>query len=84
MSKPPEIHPGKWITVDSNSCVVKIVYEEGSSSGICFVVFNKDKPTTHDVDWDGEKWFFPDRPDYGGYAKNSDPYVQQLKRGRNK
>ena len=82
MSKPPKIHPGKWITVGDNDCVVKTVYKEGSSSGVCLVVFDKDKPTTHDVDWDGGKWFFPNRPDFGGYGRDDEPYVQQLKRGR--
>jgi hypothetical protein len=81
MNKFPEIKTGDWIVVDGQNCVVKNVYPQNSMSGVCLVVFNKKKPTTHDVDWDGEKWFFPDRPDYGGYARDSDPYVQQLKRG---
>jgi len=78
----PEIKKGDWIRVGATDCVVAIVYQENSMSGVCKAIFNKSKPTTHDVDWNGESWFFPARPDYGGYAKNSDPLVQQLKRGK--
>jgi len=46
--------------------------------GVCQGFFNRQKPTTHDVDWDGETWFFPQRQDFGGYARPSDPYVQML------
>ena len=49
---------------------------------ICKVVFNPQKPTTHDVDWNGQQWFFPERPDFGGYgvkAKNYALAYNQLK-----
>lgn len=82
MSEAPKIKPGDWITVGTISCVVSIVYPPNSDSGVCLAVFDKNKPTTHDVDWDGEKWFFPKRPDFGGYGRSDNPYVQQLKRGR--
>lgn len=78
----PEITPSKWIDVAGCACVVMKIYPKNSPFGICRVVFNKAKPTTHDVDWDGEKWFFPQRPDFGGYGRDDDPYVRQLKRGR--
>jgi len=29
---------------------------------ICKVVFNPQKPTTHDVDWNGQQWFFQSVP----------------------
>ena len=35
-----------------------------------------------EVDWNGEKWFFPYCPDFGGYSRESDLWVQQLKLGR--
>ena len=82
MSEHPKIKPGDWITVGATDCVVSVVYPQNSQSGACLAVFNKQKPTTHDVDWDGEKWFFPKRPDFGGYGQDHDPYVLQLKRGR--
>ena len=78
----PKIKPGDWLTVGSNDCVVSMIYPPDSQSGVCLVVFNKNKPTTHDIDWDGTKWYFTECPDFGGYAKDSDPFVQQLKRGR--
>lgn len=78
----PSVKSGEWIKVSGNDCVVTHVYEEGSPFGTGIVVFNPKKPTTHDFDWDGEHWFFPKRPDFGGYAQESDPYVRQLKRGR--
>lgn len=82
MSEHPEIKSGDWITVGEIDCVVSVVYPKDSPSGVCLAVFNKQKPTTHDVGWDGSKWVFPQRPDYGGYGRDDDPYVQQLKRGR--
>lgn len=78
---PDTIKPGSWITIGNIDCVVTAIYKKNSPFGICSVVFNKEKPTIHDVDWDGKKWFFSDRPDFGGYGKNSDPYIQQLKNG---
>ena len=83
MSEHPKIKEGDWLIVEKTNCVVSIVYPKNSESGICLVVYDPKKPTTHDVDWDGEKWIFPKRPDFGGYGRDSDPYVQQLKRGKN-
>lgn len=79
MKKHPPIRLGSWITVGTRECVVSHLYEENSPFGVCIVVFNKEKPTTHDVDWDGGKWFFPKRSDYGGYPSSNDKYVQTLK-----
>jgi hypothetical protein len=53
----PEIIPSDWIDVAGCACVVMRVYPKNSPFGVCKVVFNKIKPTTHDVDWNGEKWF---------------------------
>jgi len=50
MSEAPKIKPGDWITVGTISCVVSIVYPPNSDSGVCLAVFDKNKPTTHDVD----------------------------------
>jgi hypothetical protein len=82
MPETPNIEAGDWIIVEKQDCVVMRVYPKDSKNGCCLVVFNKKKPTTRDVDWDGEKWFFPDRPDFGGYGRDSDPFVQKLRRGR--
>lgn len=78
----PPIAPGDWIEVGWISCVVMNVFKPGLPSGVCKVVFNTAKPTTHDVDWDGINWFFPQRPDFGGYGREGDKFVQILKRGR--
>ena len=48
---------------------------------ICKVVFNPQKLTTHDVDWNGQQWFFPERPDFGGYGRDGCPFVRKLKQG---
>ena len=82
MSEAPSVSPKQWITVEGHECVVMIVYPKGSAFGVCSVVFNKQKPTTRDVDWSGTAWFFPDRSDFGGYGRAGDPFVEQLKRGR--
>ena len=82
MTVHPPITEGDWITVERTDCVVTNVFKPGAPSRVCKVVFNKSKPTTHDIDWNGSKWIFPERPDYGGYGRDSDPYVQQLKRGK--
>lgn len=82
MNAHPDIGYLSWIEVGSFNCVVKTILPSGSASGVCIVVYNKSKPTTRHVDWDGNKWFFPERPDFGGYAPESDPCVVKLKRGR--
>lgn len=81
MQPAPQVQPGDWITVQGHRCVVQRVFQAGAPSGLFQVVFDKAKPTTRRVDWDGEKWFFPPSPDFGGYGRDSDPYVRQLKRG---
>jgi hypothetical protein len=78
----PKINIGDWVTVGNSDCVVWAVSKEGTSDTICVVVCNKNKPTTLPVGWDGEKWFLVPIPDYGGYARDTDRLVQQLKRGR--
>jgi len=83
MANQPSITSGDWITVGQQECVVMKVYPAKGQYGVALVVFNKSKPTTHDIDWDGDQWFFPKRPDFGGYGRTGDKYVEQLKRGRN-
>lgn len=78
----PDLQIMGWINVGNYDCVVKKILPKGYPCGVCIVVFNKTKPTTRHVDWDGEKWFFTERPDFGGYARESDPCVVKLKRGR--
>lgn len=82
MSKCPDISVGKWITIENQDCVISKLYNAESQSGVGQVIFNKSKPTTHVFDWNGDTWFFPEQPDFGGYGRDSDPFVQQLKRGR--
>jgi hypothetical protein len=77
MDKPP-VKSGKWIEVGGNQCVVTDVYEEGPSLGTGMAVFNPREPTIHDFGWNGEQWVFSERPDFGGYAIENDPYLRQL------
>jgi hypothetical protein len=81
MKNHPVIRSGDWVYVATSDCVITRVYPEGSAAGICQVVSNTTKPETHDVDWDGSAWFFPDRSD-GGRTLGSNPFVQKLQRGR--
>lgn len=74
----PKTKPCDWLRVGENDCVVMSVYENGS----CKVVFNKEKPTTEIAEWNGEQWTFNNTADFGGYAKEHDRFVQQLKRGK--
>ena len=78
----PDIKVLDWIRVGPHDCVVRVIYRDNSQPEICQVVFNKDKPTTHDVCWNGTDWFFPKRPDFGGYAPDSCPSVRILKKGK--
>lgn len=72
----PEIHVKDWIDVGNSECVVQRLLPPGSPSGVCIVVFNKTKPTTRIVGWDGKKWYFMPSRDYGGYADDwIGPYV---------
>jgi len=82
ISSRPKIILGEWVVVGGVDCVISNIYEKDSQFGSCEVVFNADKPTTHDVTWDGQKWVFPNRSDFGGYADKTDPYVAILKRGK--
>ncbi len=82
MSTMPKIKLGDWIRVGNWDCVVRRVYDKDSPFGVGEVVYNPQKPTTHDFDWNGDEWFLPERPDYGGHGRETDPYVQQLKRGK--
>ena len=69
MSLRPQLKPYDWIRIGQVDCVVALVREEGDSSGDCEVVFNPKNPTNHDVEWDGDKWVFCKRNDFGGYAE---------------
>jgi hypothetical protein len=85
MAGRPYIRPGHWIDVGSVACVVSTVREPGHASGDCEVVFNALKPTSHDVEWDGDDWRFVTRGNSGGPADRYPrlaPYVAQLKAGR--
>jgi hypothetical protein len=81
MLKPPKVKPGDPIYVNRIYCIVSRVYKNEKEIE---VVFNPDKPTNDDVEWDGEKWIFPKTTDYGGYADRNSKltdYVQLLKKG---
>lgn len=78
----PSVRPGEWIEVDGNDCVVTHVYEDDSQIEKGMLVFDTKKPTTHESGWDSERWVFSDSPDFDGYARETDPSVRLLKRGR--
>lgn len=82
MADAPRVKPGDWIVIAGSDCVVSKVYPPDSPFGVCLAVCNKTNPATRDVGWNGNEWFFPERGDYGGHPRISDPHFQQLKRGR--
>lgn len=82
MANLPHIALFDEIYVGSRRCVVSLVREPGHDFGDCEVVFNPDKPTSHDVVWVTDHWEFPKRGDFGGYASHSDrlrPFVRKLR-----
>jgi len=81
MKDHPLIRSGDWIHVAASDCVITRVYPRDSAAGICQVVSDVHEPATHDVDWDGAAWFFPDRS-RGGRTLDSSPFVLKLQRGR--
>ncbi len=74
---------GDWISVNNLDCVVTRIYEK-PFTGMGEVVYNKDKPTTKNFDWDEdrEKYYFSEERDFGGYGHERCPYIQQLKKGK--
>jgi hypothetical protein len=81
---PPQLRIGDWITINRMDCVIAALREPGDPFGLGEVVFDPEKPTSHDFDWDGEKFILPPRPDFGGYADGNPRYraaVEKLKRG---
>ena len=77
----PALKENDIIFVGNTKCIVRRVYEANSPFGAGEVVFEgKSKPTSHDVDWKDGKWYFPDRPDFGGYVPESDPFLNRLRR----
>ncbi len=83
MIEQPKIKPGDWIYVGQIHCVVANVYEPDNTSGNIEVVFNPDKPTNRDVNWNGNEWEFSPSSDFGGYADQYprlNYYVRILKR----
>ena len=78
MAQHPIIRKCDWLNVGSVRCVAMQLYPDNSIGSVRIVVCNKNNPTTRDVDWNGQEWIFPDRPDFGGYPHQSNQYVQQL------
>jgi hypothetical protein len=87
MTERPKVSAGDWIRIGELDCVVSDVRRPDlvAFAGDIEVVFDAAKPTNHDAEWDGGKWVFSKRPDYGGYAEGKSRLasaVRQLKRGR--
>ncbi|HEN3663732.1 TPA: hypothetical protein U5E42_003541 [Yersinia enterocolitica] len=78
----PKVELGEWITIGMYDCVIRKIYDHSLQSSVGQVVFNKDKPTTHDFEWSGDGWVFSESSDFGGYVHESDRYVQILKQGK--
>lgn len=77
----PKINPMDWITVGIHNCVVMKVYLDDVKED-ALVVFNNDKPTTHNIEWTGSSCEFSKSTDNGGYPLETSPFVQKLKRGK--
>jgi hypothetical protein len=89
MTNRPTVNPGDWIKVANLDCVVAVVRQpdQVAFSGDLEVVFDAQKPTNPDVEWNGEAWLFCKRPDYGGYAAGKSRLSQAvgiLRLGRNR
>ncbi len=79
----PTIEAGNWVRVGNIDGIVQEIYPQGHSYSFWFVYLNKYKPTKHPVVWNGKFWAFAEIPGYyGSYAKESEPYVWELKQGR--
>lgn len=76
----PDIKTNDIIYIGDTKCIVRKVYEPNSPFGVGQVVFERDKPTTRDFDWKEGNWYFPERPDFGGYVQESDPFLNRLRR----
>jgi vacuolar-type H+-ATPase catalytic subunit A/Vma1 len=46
----PIVKEHEIIYINGQKCIVRRVYEKGSSSGVGEVVFERGKPTSHDFD----------------------------------
>jgi hypothetical protein len=87
MAERPIVNVGDWIRIGERDCVVSDVRRPDlvAFSGDIEVVYDVEKPTYHDAEWDSDEWIFSKRPDYGGYAQNQSRLasaVRQLRRGR--
>jgi hypothetical protein len=76
----PEVKLNEIIYIGKIKCIVRRIYESDSPFGVGEVVFEADKPTSHDFDWQDGRWIFPERPDYGGYVAENDPFLNRLRR----
>ena len=76
----PAVKEKDIIYVNGTKCIVRRVYESGSPFGAGEVVFVRDEPTSHDLDWKDGRWYFPEMPDYGGNVAESDPFLNRLRR----
>lgn len=75
----PAVKENEIIYIHNIKCIVRKVYDVGSSFGVGEVIFERDKPASHDFDWKDGRWVFPERPDYGGYVHNCDPFLKRLR-----
>jgi len=81
----PELRVGDFITVGKWNAIVRYVFSNPDNHpqiGHCEVVFNEAKPTSHDVEWNGNEWVFCKRNDQGGYVHYSDRFYLMLKNRR--
>lgn len=85
MVEHPKIKLGEWIYVGQVPAVVSRLKNPNDAFTKDEIVFDPEKPTNRDVEWNGWAWQFVQSGDYGGYAEKYDrlrTYVAILKRGR--
>lgn len=76
---PPELKVSDWIQVGPHKGLVGLLYPPNSQSGIGIFIYDARKPTSHDFDWNGTAFYFPERPDFGGYADKNPLYEDQVR-----
>ena len=79
MIDPPELKLGDWIQVGPHKGLVGLLYPPGGPFGLGVFIYDAQKPTSHDFDWNGTEFYFPERPDFGGYADKNPMYADQVR-----
>jgi hypothetical protein len=82
MNIAPLVQPGDWVAVGQVEGYAQSTYSPGTNAHV-FDLLYMDRgniPTVHPVDWNGFDWaFYPSEHYYGRRARDSEPFVRELK-----